>query len=323
MKRYLFIFCLLIGSFLQASAYDIVVAKDGSGDYRTIQEAIDAVPLFRLPRTVIYVKNGVYKEKVIVPEIKKNIHLIGEDKFKTILTYDDFAQRKNKYDEPIGTSGSASFYCIGEGFVAENLTFENSAGPVGQAVAIWVGADKAIFYNCRFLGFQDTLYTYGKGARQLYLDCYVEGTVDFIFGSSTAWFENCEILCKQKGYITAASTPQDVKYGYVFYDCKIKGDEGVQEFYLGRPWRPYAKVLFTNCEIPAFVKAEGWHNWGKVENETTAYFAEHNNVGVGSGTEGRVSWSHQLPKNFDLVALKNDFFADWKVWDDPVVVKNN
>lgn len=321
MKFYILLFCTLFSNACYALDYDLIVAKDGSGDYSTVQQAIDAVPSFRAKQTKIYIKNGIYKEKIVLSEIKKNIVLIGEDKFHTILTYDDYAQRNNSFNEPIGTSGSATFYAIGDGFVAHNITFENTAGPVGQAVAIWVGADKALFYNCRFLGFQDTLYTYGKGVRQLYLACYIEGTVDFIFGSSTAWFEDCEIHCKKKGYITAASTPQDVLYGYVFNACKITGAADVKEFYLGRPWRPYAKVLFAKCELPSFILDSGWHNWNNVDNEATVYFAEYQNYGTGARTNNRVTWSVQIRDEINMQQLKEDFFGDWKVWEeDPKMI---
>ena len=160
------------------------MAKDGSGDFFTVQEAIDAIPDFRKnQRTRVYIRNGVYKEKLILPESKINVTFIGEDVEKTILTYDDYAQKKNVFGENKGTSGSSSFYVYGHDFHAENITFENSAGPVGQAVAIFVAGDRAAFRKCRFLGNQDTMYNYGKNSRQYYEDCYIEGTVDFIFGS--------------------------------------------------------------------------------------------------------------------------------------------
>lgn len=296
-----------------AVSYDFVVAKDGSGDFETVQEAIDAVPVFRKQVTTIFIKKGTYKEKIIVPAPKQHIKLIGEDKYQTILSYDDFAQKKNTYGEEIGTSGSSSFFCIGDGFAAENMTFENSAGPVGQAVAIWVGADKAVFINCRFLGFQDTLYTYGKGARQLYINCYIEGTVDYIFGSSTAWFEACELHCKKSGYITAASTPETSEHGYIFNNCVVTGAEDVQRFYLGRPWRPHAKVVFMYSTLPDFIVPEGWHNWGKESNEQTAFYAEYKNKGAGALSQSRVKWSRQLTDEEAQKLSLSAVFGDWDV----------
>ncbi|WP_029282295.1 pectinesterase family protein [Pedobacter sp. R20-19] len=289
---------LLITFSFTANAIDVkpdfVVDAKGSGNFKTVQEAIHAVPDFRNKVTTIFIKKGIYKEKLILAASKKNVKFVGEDLNETILTYDDFAQKKNTFGEEKGTSGSASFYIYGEGFSAENITFENSSGPVGQAVAVWVGGDKSAFINCRFLGFQDTLYTYGGNNRQYYKSCYIEGTVDFIFGSATAWFENCTLFCKKQGYITAASTADTTKFGYVFNQCKIKGDAPANSFYLGRPWRPYAKVSFLNCELPEFIRPEGWNNWGKESNEQTAYYAEYQSTGKGAQPTKRVKWAHQL-----------------------------
>ncbi|MDR2938537.1 MAG: GDSL-type esterase/lipase family protein, partial [Prevotellaceae bacterium] len=230
--------------------YDFVVAKDGSGDFFTVQEAINAVPDFSKERRVsIYIRKGVYKEKLILAESKINVSFIGENQAETVLTYDDFAQKKNIFGQDKSTSGSASFYVYGHNFYAENITFENSAGRVGQAVAVFVSGDKVAFKNCRFLGNQDTLYTYGRSSRQYYESCYIEGTTDFIFGSSTAVFHKCEIRSKTDSYITAASTPQGAKFGYVFIDCKLTADSGVTKVYLGRPWRGFAKTAFVNCDL--------------------------------------------------------------------------
>lgn len=276
--------------------YDYVVAQDGSGDFFTLQRAIDAAPTFSKRPITIYVRSGVYKEKITVPGNRTNIHIIGEDVDKVVFTYDDYASKKNEFGDNIGTSGSASFYVYGDGFKAENVTFENSAGPVGQAVALFVASDKSVFKNCKMKGFQDTLYTYGEGTRQYYENCYIEGTTDFIFGKATAWFEECTIHSKQNSYITAAATPEHITYGYVFHDCRLTADEGVDRVYLGRPWRPYAAVLFTHCDMGSHIRPEGWHNWGKASNEETARYCEYKNKGAGADTEGRVTWSHQLSR---------------------------
>ena len=295
---------------LFASAYDFVVDASGKGNFKTVQAAIDAVPHFRNKVTTIFVRKGIYKEKLVLAGSKKNVRLVGEDRDHTILTFDDYAAKKNRFGENIGTSGSSSFYIYGDGFSAENITFENSSGPVGQAVAVQAIGDKLHFKNCRFLGFQDTLYTYGSG-RQFYEDCYIEGTTDFIFGSATVFFRNCEIHCKKGGqYITAASTAESSPFGYVFEHCKITGKEGLS-YYLGRPWRPYAKVVFINCELPGFIKPEGWHNWGKESNEKTAFYAEHRNSGEGFRPESRVAWSKQLSKE-DITRYTIDtVFQGW------------
>lgn len=300
MKKIIFALCL-IACFVTAIAADkkadFVVAADGSGDFKTVQQAINAVPDFRKNITVIFIKNGIYKEKLVLAGSKARIKFVGESVEKTILTYDDYNAKKNVFGEDMGTSGSSSFYIYGDEFSAENITFQNSSGPVGQAVAVWVAGDKVQFKNCRFLGYQDTLYTYGYKSRQYYKDCYIEGTVDFIFGSSTAVFENCEIFCKKSGYITAASTHDSTKYGYVFMDCRITGNGGSGSFYLGRPWRPYAKTVFIRCDMGEFIHPDGWNNWGKESNEKTAYYAEYKNTGAGYIPKKRVSWSHQLTEN--------------------------
>jgi pectinesterase len=289
----IFLFFLAIPvAFSQAG--NITVAQDGSGNYRTVQEAINALKDSNTQETMVYIKNGIYKEKLRLPESKTNVHLIGESVDKTILTYDDYASKKDSAGKDIGTSGSASFFVFGSGFTAENITFENSSGAVGQAVAVRVTGDKAKFFNCRFLGFQDTLYTHGDNSRQYYYKCYIEGTVDFIFGWSTALFDSCIIYGKRGGFYTAASTPENKKFGYVFINCKITGDAPASSFYLGRPWRPYAKTVFINCYLDRQVMAEGWNNWSNAANEKTAFYAEYNNHGEGASTNGRVPWSHQL-----------------------------
>jgi pectinesterase len=279
---------------IRNTKYDIIVAQDGSGDYKTVQEAFNAVPDFRKVTTTIFIKNGTYKEKLNLSNSKSLVKIIGENVDKTILTYDDWAQKKNSYGEDKGTSGSSSCYIYGNQFTAENITFQNTSGPVGQAVALFIAGDKAKFINCRMLGFQDTLYTYGYASRQYYYKCYIEGTVDFIFGSSTAVFEDCEIFCKKGGYITAASTPDTTKYGYVFINSKIGGDAPENSFFLGRPWRPYGKAVFINCNLGKIIKPTGWDNWGKESNEKTAFYAEYKSVGPGANPNFRVSWSHQL-----------------------------
>ncbi|MDS1031618.1 pectinesterase family protein [Porphyromonadaceae sp. NP-X] len=295
------------------SKYDIVVAQDGSGDFKTVQEAINAVPDFRKRETRIFIRNGFYREKIIIPETKDSLTLIGEDRNKTILSYNNFASKSSGFGDQLGTSGSASVYICSPNFMADNLTFENAAGPIGQAVAAVIRSDKARFINCKFLGFQDTLYPHKDDSRQYYKNCYIEGTVDFIFGFSTAYFDSCELYCKESGFVTAAATPQESNYGFVFYRCKMKGDNPAS-FYLGRPWRPYAKVAFIECDMTNVIKPEGWDNWGKVSNEKTAQFSEYQNSGEGGNLSNRrVKWSKTLSsrqvKNFDKeIVLGKDFF---------------
>ena len=273
--------------------YDFVVAQDGSGDFFTVQEAINAVPDFRKNvRTTILVRKGVYKEKLIVPESKINISLIGQE--GAVISYDDYANKQNLFGENKGTSGSSSCYIYAPDFYVENITFENTSGPVGQAVACFVSADRAYFKNCRFLGFQDTLYTYGKGVRQYYEDCYIEGTVDFIFGWSTAVFNRCHIHSKRDGYVTAPSTDEGQKYGYVFYDCKLTADANVKNVYLSRPWRPFAQAVFIHCDLGKHILPVGWHNWNKKDAEKTVFYAEYDSYGPGANPKARAAFSHQL-----------------------------
>lgn len=286
------------------SKYDIIVSQDGSGDYTTVQEAINAVPDYRKSGvTRIYIRNGVYKEKIVLAESKQNVTLIGESVDGTVLTYDDYASKPNRFGENKGTSGSSSFYVYGPDFHAENITFSNTSGPVGQAVAMFVSGDRAVFTNCRFKGFQDTLYTYGKHSKQLYRNCYIEGTVDFIFGASTCYFDNCEIRSIGRGYLTAASTLQDVKYGYVFNRCRLTAAPGVEKVMLGRPWRPYAHTVFIDCTMGSHITPEGWHNWG-VEKEKTAFYAESGSIdekGKPVDTSRRVAWARKItPSDYDI-----------------------
>ena len=287
---------MLITLSVKAADYNFVVAQDGSGDFTTVQAAINAVPDYRKAGpTRIYIKKGIYKEKIVIAESKQNVQLIGED--GVVLTYDDYAQKPNVFGEGKGTSGSGSVYIFGPDFFAENITFENTSGPVGQAVACHVAGDRAVFRRCRFLGFQDTLYTFGENTREYYEDCYIEGTVDFIFGKATAVFNRCELRSKRTGgFLTAPATPQGSNYGYVFYDCKLTADEGVEagSVWLSRPWRPYGKTVFIRCEMGQHIRPEGWNNWGKTDNERTAYYAEYQCYGKGADTSRRVAWSHQL-----------------------------
>lgn len=294
--------------------YDFIVAADSSGDYKTVQEAINAVPDFRKEQTRIFIKNGIYKEKLILATSKTNVKLVGEDAFKTILTYDDFASRKNRFGEEIGTTGSTGFFIFADDFSAENITFENSAGPVGQAVAVRVDGDRVMFQNCRFLGFQDTLYPHGEKSRQYYKDCYIEGSVDFIFGWSTAVFDHCTIFCKKGGrYITAASTLEGTPFGFVFINCRITGDAPEDSFYLGRPWRPYGKTVFINCFMDKHIKGEGWHNWNKPDAERTTYYAEYGSTGPGAKITERVKWAHHLSEADVKTYTLQNIFGDWKV----------
>jgi len=271
--------------------FNIVVAKDGSGDYISIQNAINNAKSFPYDRITIFIKDGIYYEKVKVHEWNTNVTLIGESKAHTIITYDD-------YFDKIGLGRNSTFYTHtllveANNVMLKNLTIENASGEVGQAVALSVISDEVTVINCKLLGNQDTLYASGKG-KQYYKDCFIEGTTDFIFGSATAFFENCQIHSKKDSYITAASTPKNARFGYIFKNCNITANEDVSKVYLGRPWRIYAQTVFINCVLGNHILPEGWHNWNKPEAEKTTFYAEFENSGVGFQPKERTKWSHQL-----------------------------
>lgn len=289
----------------QQYKYTFTVAKDGSGDYKYIQDAIDAMRVFPLAPITLYIKNGVYNEKIVLPSDNTEVTFVGESVEKTIITFNDYSGRGR-----LNTFTSFTVKISGNRFVAENITFQNSAGQVGQALALYVDADKAVFKNCRFLGNQDTIYTGGENSRQFFLNCFIEGTTDFIFGPATAVFQNCTIRAKSNSFITAASTTAGKKFGYVFLDCKILADSNVNKLYLGRPWRAHAKTAFIRCELPKVIAAEGWNNWSNPENEKTAYYAEYKNTGDGAGISNRVAWAKQLTdKEAKEYTLENIFAA--------------
>jgi pectinesterase len=192
----------------------------------------------------------------------------------------------------IGTFRTPSTMIDADDFTAENITFENSAGRVGQALAIFVNGDRVVFRHCRFLGWQDTILI--NRGRQYFENCYIAGHVDFIFGAATAFFEKCHVHCLADGYITAASTPDNQPFGYVFSNCKITGETPDTQTFLGRPWRPYASVTFLNTEMSEVVRPEGWNNWKKAEAEKTTRYAEYHSTGPGTNSDARVKWAKQL-----------------------------
>ncbi len=303
MKRTFFLALLALLTAVGASAankYDnpdtIVVARDGTGEFRNVAEALEVCRAFMDYHKVIYVKKGTYKEKIVVPQWLTNIEILGEDRDNTVITYDDHANIKLPgTDRGMGTFRTYTIKVQGSGITFRNITIENNSPRMGQAVALHTEGDRIILVNCRLLGHQDTVYTGTAGTRLLFKDCYIEGTTDFIFGPATAWFEDCEIHSKANSYITAASTPKEQPYGYVFNRCRLTADTAVTKVYLGRPWRDYGYTLFMNCELGGHIRPEGWHHWQK-EREQTARYAEYNNHGAGAETSKRVAWSHQLTK---------------------------
>lgn len=271
---------------------NIVVARDGTGDYRTLTEAMEGIRAFMDYKVTVLIKNGTYKEKLVIPSWIENVDFIGESVENTLITFDDHANI-NK----MGTFRTYTVKVEGNGITFKNLTIENNAPRLGQAVALHTEGDRLMFIGCRFLGNQDTIYTGAGGTRLCFLNCYIEGTTDFIFGPSTALFEGCTIHSKTNSYITAASTPADIEVGYVFKNCKLTAAPGVDKVYLGRPWRPYASTVFIDCEMGKHICPAGWHNWGKADNEKTARYAEYGSTGEGASTaDSRVKWAKPLTK---------------------------
>lgn len=321
-----FIICHL--SFTEAQAaspYDnpdtLFVARDGTGQFRTIGEAVEVCRAFMEYHKVIFVKKGIYKEKLIIPSWVTNIEICGEDAQKTVITYDDHANIHipkvgGEGTQPMGTFRTYTVKVQGSYITFRNITIENNAAKLGQAVALHTEGDHLQFVNCRLLGNQDTVYTGVANTRVLFLNCYIEGTTDFIFGPSTAWFEQCTIHSKANSYVTAASTPANVTYGYVFDRCTLTAAEGIDKVFLGRPWRPYAYTLFMNCQLGNHILAVGWENWKKPEDEKTARYSEYNNSGAGANAKSRVKWSRQLSKKEATAITPATVFGGDNDWHD-------
>ena len=324
MKHILIVLLSFSSLFLAAQTtdnrFELTVAQDGSGDCKTIQEAINKVRDHAEFRVVITIKPGTYNEKVVIPSFKRNITLKGEDKGKTVIAYDDYSGKPFRGidvtgDTKFSTYTSYTLLVQGNDCSLENLTIENTAGKVGQAVALHTEGDRVVVKNCSILGNQDTLYLAKGGTRNYFENCYINGTTDFIFGAATAYFYNCNIESLTNSYVTAASTTQQDAYGFVFVDCKlIAKDATVNKVFLGRPWRPYAKTIFINAEMGSHILPEGWNPWKGDKNfpdkEKTVFYAEYASKGEGGkDISKRVSWSHQLKKSdlkkYDLLKVLN------------------
>ena len=321
MKLKLTLLSLILALAAGASAADkydnpdtIVVARDGTGEFRTVSEAVEVCRAFMEYHKVIYVKKGIYKEKLIIPQWLTNIEILGEDRDATVITYDDHANIVNPLTgKGMGTFRTYTVKVEGSSITFKNITIENNSARLGQAVALHTEGDRRIFINCRLLGHQDTVYTGIAGTRLFFKDCYIEGTTDFIFGPSTAWFENCEIHSRANSYITAASTPQDRPYGYVFNNCRLTADADIDKVYLGRPWRDYGYTLFMNCDMGRHIRPEGWHHWQK-ERQQTARYMEYNNRGEGAATDKRAAWTRQLTKKEAQKITMETVFAINDTW---------
>ena len=304
---------------VQVVEQKFTVAQDGSGDFKTIQEAVNAVRDHSERKATISVKNGTYKEKLVIPAWKKNISLVGESREKTIITGNDYSGK----DFPAGDFTQNKKYSTYTSYTVlvqandcslQNFTIENTAGKVGQAVALSTEADRIEVSNCNILGNQDTLYT-SKDGRNYFKDCLITGTTDFIFGEATVVFQNCTIKSLADSYITAASTTKDQAFGYVFFNCKLIASDEATKVYLGRPWRPYCKTVFIDTEMDKHILKEGWDPW-KGDNmfpvkEKTTFYAEYNSSGSGASPKTRVSWSKQLTKAEREKYTLQDIFSGW------------
>ncbi|MCG1021855.1 pectinesterase family protein [Sutcliffiella horikoshii] len=295
----------------------IVVTKDGTGDFSRIQDAIDHVRVHPLQPVTIFLKEGIYVEKVTIPDNKPFIKIVGDGEGKTTISYNDSATMKDSSGKPLGTFRTPVFSIFADNIRLENLTIKNTAGfgeVVGQAVSLYVSGRRNQFYNVRLSGYQDTLYT--SHGSQLFQNCYIEGDIDFIFGAATAVFLQCEIHSLRRGYITAASTPKDQKYGYVFLECKITGSAKEDSVYLGRPWRPYAHTYFIHTYMGPHIKKEGWDNWRDQANEETARYGEYECSGSGSQSDDnkRVEWAIDLSNKEDLPLTVESVFPDYPSW---------
>ena len=310
--KHLFVLLFSFSTLLLNAQKKIVVAEDGSGNFKTLQEAFNSIPANNKRPVTIYVKAGVYKEKLFLDSSKSFITLAGEDKFNTILNYDDHTGKVSPKGDTINTRTSASFLIKANNFTARDITFQNDAGfNAGQAVAVEADGDKDAFFNCRFIGFQDVLFTNNDKAHQYYKSCYIEGTTDFIFGSSTAWFEQCHIHSMKNSHVTAAATPKEHAFGYIFNDCVLTGDSTLHSVSLGRPWRPYAAVVYIHCYIGQHIMPAGWSNWNKTDNYKTTRYAEYKNYGPGAAIIQRVNWSKQLSDQEEKTYTLKNIFGNW------------
>lgn len=297
----------------------IVVSQDGKGDFTAVQQALDAVPLNNQQWIEIFIRKGIYKEKLHLDSTKNHVVLTGEDPTQTILTYDDHTGTIAPDGSIINTYTSASFFIHSDDVTVRNLTIENTAGiTAGQAVAVRVQGDKVFFLNCRIIGFQDTLFASGENSRQYYKNCFIQGSTDFIFGAATALFDDCILRSKKNSHVTAASTPAEHAFGFVFRKCKLVADTGLYKVSLGRPWRPYASVAYIECSLGKHIMPQGWDNWKNPANEKTARYAEYRNYGPGADTAARVPWSHQLTDEDVKAYTTQNILRNWNPYENSI-----
>jgi pectinesterase len=319
-------FCAMLYSQSIKAQYDLVVAQDGSGNYSTVQAAVNAAPVGRTTPYVIYIKSGTYNEKINIPSNKPFIKLVGENVAHVVLTYNDYAAKLTSCTNTVGTQNSASFTVNASDFSAVNITFVNSYGDGSQAVAVLTTADRSIFLNCRFLANQDTLYLKGSGAPRAYFkNCYIDGNVDFIFGSAIALFDSCVIYAKSRttagtSYITAPNTPNGQAYGFVFKNARLPKNTGSTLYYLSRPWpspdeaSTRQKTVFLSSRMSTHIRPEGWSIWNANTITANLYYGEYNSRhfnGANLDVSQRPTWSYQLNAADSSTYTFSNIFGTW------------
>ncbi|UAY54537.1 pectinesterase family protein [Arachidicoccus terrestris] len=276
----------------------IIVARDGSGDFTGIQKAIEATKAYPLNRWIIFIKNGVYTEQVRIPAWNPRVTLVGENRAHTIIRFGSYFGQVNKGRNSTFYTATVSIEATDA--ICKHLTIENTAGPVGQAIALSVSADRCLIEDCTINGHQDTFFATGAYTHVYLKSCLISGTTDFLFGDATVLLSYCTILCKADSYIVAASTPDGQSFGFVLDHCRLQAATGVKHVLLGRPWRPYAKTVYLNTIMGDFVAPVGWDNWRSKANESTAYYGEYKSYIEGVKDEAvirdRARWSHQLTR---------------------------
>jgi pectinesterase len=291
----------------------IVVDSDGGGDFTTVQAAFDAIPFNNKERITVFIRKGVYREKLHLDASKNFVTIEGEERDQTFLTWNDHTGKIAPSGDTINTFTSQTLQVRANDFTARNISIQNGAGPTaGQAVAVSILGDRAVFDNCNILGNQDTLYTGNERGRAYFRACYIDGTTDFIFGPATVLFQQCRLHSKRNSHVTAASTPKNIPFGYVFQKCTLTADTSITKATLGRPWRPYASVTYMECTIGKHIIPQGWDNWRNPANEKTARYAEYRNTGPGADVKKRVEWSRQLTKREAKKFTTKKILRGWK-----------
>lgn len=321
--KYLNALCFVLASALclgQAELYKKMyfkIGKNSNADFQSIQKAVNSLERSSYDSATLLISSGIYTEKIIIPPQVHDLTLLGENKDNTTITFDDHSGKIDpKTHKKITTFSSYTVLIQGNDIHFKNLTIKNASCNEGQAVALHVEGNRFIAINSNIVGCQDTLLTDGDNSYQYFENCFISGTTDFIFGPATAVFKDCIIESKKNSFVTAASTPQYHKFGYVFMNCKLIATEHAKKVYLGRPWRPFAKTVFLNCQLGSHIVPEAWDPWIDPrfpDKDKTVFYAEYKNTGIGAKPEKRVSWSHQLTsKEAKSYTLKN-IFENWNL----------